>query len=227
MCKSDFRYIVRSAYFNFHYLPFKQAIHLPILFYKPKFLKLRGKVILRGDIKYGIVRLGFPTVSVYPNSGVLFENHGGTLIFDGRCKIGNNSYISIGNKGICELGDRFNATTSFKLICYHDVRIGDRCMFGWQCLVMDTDFHTIKKAENGEHNRGYAEVHIGSDCWFGFGCSILKKTVLPSKIVISAGTQLSSEISVPNCCVIGCPITPQIKANGFYWDIDDDKIHII
>lgn len=38
------RYLPWSIYFNFHYLPFGQAIHLPILLYKPRILKSKGHV---------------------------------------------------------------------------------------------------------------------------------------------------------------------------------------
>ena len=39
-----FRSILPTIYFNFHYLPFNQAIKLPILLYKPKFYDLKGTV---------------------------------------------------------------------------------------------------------------------------------------------------------------------------------------
>ena len=35
-------YIVKNVYFNFHYLPFRQAIKLPIWLYKPSFGVLNG-----------------------------------------------------------------------------------------------------------------------------------------------------------------------------------------
>lgn len=48
-----FKYIIHSLYFNFHYLPFKQAIKLPILLYKPDLLSTKGKIILDcNDIKF-------------------------------------------------------------------------------------------------------------------------------------------------------------------------------
>ena len=65
------RSILYSIYFNFHYLPFKQAIRLPILFYKPKFKDLKGSVKIVGELKFGMIRLGFPIVSLYPNSGIV------------------------------------------------------------------------------------------------------------------------------------------------------------
>lgn len=42
------RSVLSSIYFNFHYLPFRQAMRLPILLYKPKLLKMKGNVKIGG-----------------------------------------------------------------------------------------------------------------------------------------------------------------------------------
>ena len=42
------RYIIPTIYFNFHYLPFKQAIYLPIWLRKPKLLNLKGEISIPG-----------------------------------------------------------------------------------------------------------------------------------------------------------------------------------
>lgn len=36
------RSILPTIWFNFHYLPFRQAVRLPILLYKPKLLACKG-----------------------------------------------------------------------------------------------------------------------------------------------------------------------------------------
>ena len=41
------RYLIPNIYFNFHYLPFMQAFKLPIVFYKPHFGILKGKVSIK------------------------------------------------------------------------------------------------------------------------------------------------------------------------------------
>lgn len=42
------RFLPWTLKFNFHYLPFKQAIKLPILLYKPKLLTLKGIIRISG-----------------------------------------------------------------------------------------------------------------------------------------------------------------------------------
>ena len=97
--RSILRSLPQTIYFNFHYLPFKQAIYLPILLYKPHFLKLKGKVQIESDkIKFGMIRMGFRTCGIYPNTGISWENHGGSILFKGSFKIGNDSYLVFGEK---------------------------------------------------------------------------------------------------------------------------------
>lgn len=54
------RSILPSIYFNFHYLPFGQAIKLPILLYKPSFQKCKGRVIIEGGGKFWPNQTRFP-----------------------------------------------------------------------------------------------------------------------------------------------------------------------
>ncbi|MCM1313292.1 MAG: hypothetical protein NC252_10400 [Roseburia sp.] len=170
-----------------------------------------------------MVRLGFPTVSIYPNSGIMIENHGGAIVFKGSCRIGNGSYISIGKKGCVEFGDRFSASTSLRLISYDNICFEDRVRLGWDIMVMDTDFHKLTKLSGG-YSRGHAPVHIGSDNWFGNGCRIMKRTQTPNHCVVASGTTLSGKVSVPEYSVIGYNSEVVVKATGVWRNIDDDMI---
>lgn len=222
--KRYLRNIIQSIYFNFHYLPFNQAIKIPILLYKPRFLELHGNIKINGNIKCGMIKLGFTGVSLYPNSGVTIENHGGTIIFNGSCFIGNNSYILIGNKGCVEFGDRFTATATFRVASYNNIIFGECISFGWDTLIMDTDFHKLTKLSGG-YNKGYAPISIGSNNWFGNGCKIMKRTQTPNYCVVSAGTILSGKVDAPEYSVIGNEQKVIVKATGVWRNIDDDTIN--
>ncbi len=222
--------IIPTIYFNFHYLPFSQALRLPILLYKPKLLKLKGNIKLGGGaceeggkVRFGMVRLGFPVVSLYPSSGIMYESHSGTVIFHGTCSIGNNSAISVGAKATVEFGDCFSATTTLRLTSYDSVTFGDRVSLGWDILVMDTDFHKLTKLSGG-YSRGHAPVRIGSDNWFGNGCTVMKRTTTPDYCVISAGTVLSGPVNAPEYSVVGSKNEIVVKATGVWWNCEDDKI---
>lgn len=170
-----------------------------------------------------MIRLGFPTVSLYPNTGVMFENHGGTIIFKGQCRIGNNSYLSIGPKAVVEFGDRFSATTTLRLASYYNIVIGDNTTFGWETLIMDTDFHKLTKLTGG-YSKGYAPICIGANNWFGNGCRIMKRTHTPDYCIVQGGTIISNTIDVPTYSVIGNDSNIVVKTTGVWMNIDDDRI---
>lgn len=224
--RRDLRSIHKSIYFNFHYLPFHQAIHLPILLYKPRLLKLNGKIIIQGNVKYGMIKLGYPTVSIYPNSGIMIENHGGTVVFKGLCRIGNNSSLSIGEIGYCELGAGFWASTTLRLVCYYKIIIGEKCRIGWDNMIMDTDFHKLTKKAGG-YSRGYAPIRIGRNNWFGNGCLIMKRSETPDYCTISAKTILTSKVDVPKYSVIRQKREVEVIASGLWRNVEDDKINYI
>src|SRR5574344_485775 len=116
----------KTFWFNFHYLPIKQAIKLPIWLRKPHFVKCGGKIIIEsGSIKTGMIRLGTYGVSIYPDSGIIFENRG-TIIFNGHGSIGNFSGISVGGGGILKIGSDVTMSAAIKLVCYDRVTIEDR-----------------------------------------------------------------------------------------------------
>ena len=52
-------WLPQTIYFNFHYLPFGQAIKLPIILRKPRFVRLKGKVSIENDnVRFGMIVLG-------------------------------------------------------------------------------------------------------------------------------------------------------------------------
>ena len=140
------RYLFQIIYFNFHYLPFKQAVKLPIMLYKPKLYSCKGKIILKpkdGKISHAMINLGFNRVSVYPNSGIVWENHGGTIIFRGKCNIGNDTYLSFGEKTVVDFGDDFGNAAGAKIVSYRGIKFGQSTRLGWGVLCMDTNFHPL------------------------------------------------------------------------------------
>ena len=65
------KFLLPTLFFNFYYLPFKQAIHLPIWIRKPHFHKLGGKVEIQcSHLRMGMIRLGMFGGHMYPNNGI-------------------------------------------------------------------------------------------------------------------------------------------------------------
>ncbi len=218
------RSIFSTIWFNFHYLPFNQAVKLPILLYKPKLLSCKGEIAIEADqVKFGMIRLGEFVVSIYPNSGVVFENDGGRIIFKGKCDIGGGSAISIGECGEVIFGDKFSSLSTLKLVCYNSIYFSDRVRFGWDSIVMDTDFHKLTKLSGG-YSKGYGRIHIGSDNWFGCKCSVFKNSETPNFCTISSGSIITKKLDFPEYSLIGAANSVELKAHGLFRNIDDSTI---
>lgn len=219
------RSLIPSMYFNFHYLPFRQAVKLPVLLYKPHLQKLGGVFRIEADrISTGMIRLGFPQCYFYPNAGVVFENLGGSIVINGRLNLGNNTAISVGQFGKLTLGNNVNAPASLKLACYHEVNIGDRTSFGWDCIVMDTDSHCLTYIEpaGGTHKgHGFGSITIGTDVWFGNGCLVMKGTKTPNKVVFGARSVINKNLSCEECTLLGGNPLRELRKNVFRNMLDD------
>lgn len=215
----QYKWIMRSLpysiVFNFHYLPFKQAIYLPILFYKPKFLKLKGRVVIECQkVNFGMIKLGCFDVSLYPNTGIVFENRG-TISFKGKCNIGNNSAISIGDTGKLIFGDHFCSTASLKIACYKEIIFGENVLCGWNCIFMDTDFHEISSLKDPSSTQcSIKEILIGDNCWFALNNTVMKGTILPSHSIVASNSLLNKDYSQeePYSLFAGQPAT--VKKRG-------------
>lgn len=219
------RFLPYILYFNFKMLPFNQAVKLPVWLYKPKFGKLTGRVVLDmplKDVKMGMIKLGEYSVNIYPNSGIMLDIRG-QIVFKGKCYIGNNSYITVGEKGELEFGDAFSSTTSLKLVCYNSVRFGNHNLIGWDCLFIDTDFHRLTHTD-GSMNRGYGPIRIGDEVWVANGCKVFKNTSIPPKCVISSGSNISGDISVPQYSVIGHNMDTIVRRKETYRNWKNDVI---
>lgn len=226
------RWIARSffhtLYFNFHYLPFSQAVRLPILLYKPHLRKCAGTVAIKaGHIRTGMVILGKDTVSIYPNSGIMWENRG-CVVFHGTCYIGNSSSLSIGNSGTVEFGDAFYSSAMLRLVAYYNIKFDEGVHVGWECTIMDTDLHRMVSKDGKKTNKGYGSVHIGKNNWLGMRCIVLKKAKTPDYCTIAAGSTVSGDYtSIGSYTVIG-PDTNIIKrSDGFYRNMEDDQINYV
>lgn len=221
------RWILRSLlytiYFNFHYLPFRQAIHLPILLYKPHFIALKGRVKIIGKVRFGMIKMGCYGVYIYPNNGIYWENRGGTVVFNGNAYFGNCTFLSIGKKAEVNFGNCFSSTTSLKLVSVRKINIGEHVSFGWECLIMDTNFHPLIDLSTKKVRKASGTIEIGDYNWFGAKCIILHSASTPPRCIFSLGSIVTRKSEKESYCVMGYPDSMQIIARNLYRDIGGEN----
>ena len=177
---------------------------MPIILYRPNLLNLRGKVIIQSKkLSLGMIRLGCRTCTIYPNTGITWENHGGTVIFKGNTLIGNDSYVSFGPKSIVEFDEDFKSTAALKLVSYRGVKFGKSSRLGWGCLVMDTNFHPLYDMEKKTYKKASGSIVIGDYNWFGTQCKIMHSTKTPERCIFGMNTIVTRNCVKESYCVMG------------------------
>ena len=223
-----FRWILRtlipSLIFNLRHLPLSQACKLPILLYKAEDLGGGGSYAIEGPVKFGMIMLGKRIVDLYPNSGITLNNRG-KITFKGKLIIGNCSALSVGPSGNLTFGNDIIGSAGLKLACYSSISIGDRTRIGWNTQIIDTDIHLLKHKDGRKtESKGYAPIRIDNGVWIANSCKLYKGTVIPHSCVVSADTVLKGFVKFNPYSIIGNDRTIIIQAEGFYRDLDDDRI---
>lgn len=217
------RALIPSIIFNFKYLPFRQAVKLPVLVYKARFLSLKGRVIIESDkIHRGMIKLGFPTAATYPNSGITWRNRG-TVIFRGHGWIGNDTYLVIGKKGKLVFGDDFKMNAGSRLISECGVSFGNHTRIGWSVIIMDTNFHPLYDMEKKRFKQAYSPIVIGDYNWFGTQCYIMHGVHTPERCIFGARSIVTRGGQFESYCVHGgSPI--RVLSRNVMRDYDHDQI---
>ena len=141
----NLRDLIDTIRFNFHYLPFKQAVKLPIYVHNTRFVDMKGTVSIESEnISRGMIVMGVYGVKIFPNTGFTWENHGGRVIFKGKCLIGSGGGISIGRKATVIFGNDFLNAYGLSLIASRSIEFGKGVRFGWNVMILDSNMHPLK-----------------------------------------------------------------------------------
>ena len=210
---------VRSIPINFKLFPLKIALRFPIIispFVKIKSLK--GKVVIKNcEIKPGMIKIGFGNIGIFDqvlSRGILEIK--GKIIFYGKAVIGHGSKISVGKNGILEIGNNFNVTAETSIVCHKHIKFGDNNLISWENLVMDIDFHKIKKLNEDNFRNKLENIDIGNNVWIGCRNTILKGSRIKDNSVIGANSLINKEFEKENVLIAGNPA--KIVRENIRWE---------
>lgn len=148
-------------------------------------------------------------------------------------RLGNNSKIVIGDnftfssgggynplarniKGAIEMEEKASiyignnvGISASCLWIYKSLRIGDRTKIGGDCIIIDSDAHSLNYLErrNGETDRPRAKskgIVIEEDVLIGARCIILKGVTIGARSIVGAGSVISKDIPA-DCIAAGNP----------------------
>ena len=194
---------IKTLWFNFRYLPFRQAVKLPFILASNVRIGAcrRGFCEFSGGGRRGGITIGFNRSR---NSGnATFVSFQGKLIIHGEGihAFGAGCYISVAPEAVLEVGNNFGCTGDTQFRISHHTIIGDDNLWSYGCVVMDSDSHSIYNEAGVVVNRPRPIV-FGNHIWMGCNCLILKGTTVPSNNIIAAGSRLSQIISAERSIIV-------------------------
>ena len=198
-------YIPYSIYFNFRVLPYHQAIRLPILFaMRPNFLaKVRkNSVVINGEVKCGMIRLGRTYTPIYPRQFFKWENRG-RIVFNGSCQLSSNSFICCDDNAEIVFGAQNAFNVNNVIIAYKRIEFKDYVRSSWGCTFIDTDFHPLLDMISHEQCKMHLPITIGTGCWIGHNCIISKGVRLADHSTVSSGSVVKGVFKEPYCIIGG------------------------
>lgn len=233
---------LKTLIVNFRLLPFKQAVHLPIVVTKATILEsLSGKVILE-KAKFGQIKIGTLHTDLFSWSGnksiIRIKGNffaGEFIQFGVGCSIivDENSYLHIGANAA------IGANT--KIICRNKIIIGDNFRTAWDVQIFDTNFHYIKNIEDGSVVRREKEVIIGNNNWFGNRCTVMPGTKTNDFFIAASNSLCNKDYTetVPKYSLVAGQPAKLIKQNvvraldkeereiqQMFEEVSDDKLYV-
>ncbi|MBO4531304.1 MAG: acyltransferase [Paludibacteraceae bacterium] len=200
--------LIKTLYFNFHYLPWNQARKLPIHLRNVKLKNTNGKIIIDAkEIKYGMIKIGAKSRNFWcPNETSTLDLAGrGKLVFLGNCIMRRGTHIRLGKNAILEIGNSFSAASNCNIVCFYHVVFGENTHLGWDTTVMDTSWHRLKDVYSNQYMKLFTAVKVGANCWIGAKSSVLPGTKLPDNTIVSFGSVVNIRLKEQNMLLGGNP----------------------
>lgn len=209
--------LIRSLLFCLYYLPFKQAIRIPV-YISPNVrkVKIKGDIILdyKNLSRYQIAigHSGSPGLQAF-NSSLLIQK-GGQLVFKGPAVIGEGTVIRVDANAKMELGEKFYCNKNCYFRCHKSIIIGERVTLGWNNTLNDADGHSIFYGDKTS-NSVIGTITVGNHVWITTNCFINKDVEIPDECVVALGSVVNKISVQPHSLIGGVPA--KLIREGINW----------
>lgn len=206
--------LLETLFVNFYFLPFKQAIKLPIWIYgNVRFIKLNGTIRIETDViktKMIIInRTNESPSNSCSNTEIILNK--GTLTFKGEAQIGCGCRILVYSDGEIIFGKNFKMNNQNTLSSSNKLQFDNMVVLGHQNQIYNTDFHFYASNEGYVHNSS-KPVLIGAYTFISNRVTITKGVVLPPYTIVSANSLVNKALPIDSGTIIGgIPAKPLAK----------------
>lgn len=207
---------ISTIYYNFKFLPFSQAIKVPILLNDIKFHRSDAKVEIQcKKIEFGMIKIGVKYNDLYH---IRKKSHyelckGGKVVFHGRCSIGKGGHVDVEPNGLLEFEDDVNINAGLNLYAFYKIKFGKGCRIGFETTILDSDFHAMYDIVGKRYVKTYSPIEIGENCWIGMKTIIKKGTKIYPNNIIASASVVSGLFRKENCIIQGNPAN--VVAEGY------------
>lgn len=180
---------IRNLYLNLKYLPYEQAVHVPIKWGRNvKILQLR-----KGQIKIENI-IGLYQIKISDGSHLIGDSgrtkllvkEGAELIFKGRARFLKGSALRVDEGSKIIFGEDFFCNKDCFIRSNNLVQFGQTCSLGWKVEINTTDGHAIKK--DGCLVESSIPIILGDKVWVCSHCLIGKGVEIADHCIVAQGS---------------------------------------
>ena len=193
--------IIKTIYFNLMYFGVGGAVRPRV--YVARNVKLRkcnGTVsVEHGDHAF----IGFQCSGIVDlkTERAIWENNG-DVVFKDNVVLGSGTKISCAKNAKMFLGENSTIIANSSLVARKQIQIGREALISWDCLIMDSDFHSIYREDGMKINEDRS-ITVGENVWIGCRTTILKGAIIPNKCIIGACSLITRRLDVENAVYTG------------------------
>ena len=144
------------------------------------------------------------------NNGGIYLDSNSKLICNGSFSTYEGVKIFIHENAVLELGKSSFINENTIIFCSTRISIGDNCAIARDCMIRDTDSHSILDS-NHKPQTYKKPIIIGNHVWIGASAIILKGVTIGDGAIIAAGSVVTKDI--PSRCLVGGNPARIIKEN--------------
>jgi len=211
--------IPKTIWFNLRYLPILQALKLPVWIANNVRIKElhRGCIVLTGNIKIGLIRIGYHEadgVDNYAVHTILSVAKSGRLVFKHDAHIGQGAFISAHEDSEIAFGKNFAISGTTSIIASKGVTFGDDVQLSWNSQIMDSDAHKIYDDRHNWINPP-KEIKIGNKTWIAANCIVMKGANIADNTIVASCSLVNRKFNDGNCIIGGQPAKVLKQIGGF------------
>lgn len=198
-------YKIYSLFFCLRYLPFHQAVYIPILIHPSvKIGNLpRGAIKFSGKLKQSMLIFGFKGTMGTSNCRSLMSiARGATLVVKDGVNMARGTRLVI-HRGRVSIGKHFWCNGDSFFHCTANITIGDDNMYGWNVSFNTSDGHHI--FENGIEKQMEGDINIGNHVWIASYSIVGKNAFIADDCVVAQHSLVCKRFEIANSLIGGMP----------------------